>query len=232
MPLVFGSKVLRLYNGQNHSYVAYYESLTDPRHTLLVILSDKTKPEAYCRQKDESVFIDFLTDISSKNSSYSLPIFPEKTAKILVNAIDAILDNHISKSEEEWNLHFMRSHLNAYLNRETLYIDGQGMNFDELKQLVDSNYRMHLQEKNVPRSNFYLGITNDVDVRIADHEEKENTIISKAIAVLCDSNELAVKVEEDLGKRSNGFDNGNPTTISHGKPENTRFLYMYKRIKK
>ena len=122
----------------------------------------------------------------------------------------------------------MRAHLDAYLNRETIYVDGRDKNFTQLKDLVVSNYQIHLHEQNVPRSEFYIGISNDADVRLAEHEENEDITISKVLVVLCDSNELAVKVEEELGKPTNGFDNGNPTEISHGKPE-SRYIYLYKK---
>lgn len=228
LPVVFDKKVLRVYTDSNNRYVLYHESLTDPRHTLLVFISDKAKPESYCRSSNEGVFVDFLSDLNSKKSSYRLSIFPQDKVKELIDAIDVILGNKQPSSEEQWNFYFMRAHLDAYLNRETIYVDGRDTTFTELKELVIANYQVHLHEQNVPRSDFYIGITNDVDVRLAEHEAEEDITISKALVVRCNSNVLAVKVEEELGKRTNGFDNGNPTEISHGKPE-SRYVYLYKK---
>lgn len=228
LPVIFGEKVLRVYTDSNNRYVLYNQSLTDPRHTLLIFISEKAKPESYCRLTNEEVFVDFLYDINSDKPSYRLVIFHEDKVKQLIDAIDAILGNKQPSSEEQWNFYFMRAHLDAYLNRETIYVDGRDKNFTQLKDLVVSNYQIHLHEQNVPRSEFYIGISNDADVRLTEHEENEDITISKVLVVLCDSNELAVKVEEELGKPTNGFDNGNPTVISHGKPE-SRYIYLYKR---
>ena len=77
----------------------------------------------------------------------------------------------------------MRAQVDAYLSRETIYVDGRDKNFTQLKDLVVSNSQIHLHEQNVPRSEFYIGISNDVDVRLAEHEENEDiTISSKVIS--------------------------------------------------
>lgn len=93
LPVVFDKKVLRVYTDSNNRYVLYHESLTDPRHTLLVFISDKTKPESYCRSSNDGVFVDFLSELNSKKSSYRLSIFPQDKVKELIDAIDVILGN-------------------------------------------------------------------------------------------------------------------------------------------
>ena len=67
LPVIFGEKVLRVYTDSNNCYVLYHQSLTDPRHTLLIFISDKAKPESYCRLTNEEIFVDFFMTLIAIN---------------------------------------------------------------------------------------------------------------------------------------------------------------------
>lgn len=224
---ICGEQVLRIYKEDTTSrYVVYYNSLTSERHTLLLFLSDKAKAEIYDKETRSDVFVDFLTETHTTPSSYHIVLFHEKPVSEIIKALNIIIGSHQPSSLEEWSFYFMRAHLLAYQNRETIYTDCRKAAVNSVKDIIESQYLMYMHQTGIPRSDFYIGITNDVDIRLESHEKDDNLTIDKALAFLCDSNKIAVEVENLLGKRANGFDCGQPTSISAGKPDCTRYIYL------
>lgn len=76
-----------------------------------------------------------------------------------------------------------------------------------------------LNEKQYKRSDFYCGITGDIDANLARHNVKGYTA-----CVLCDSFETASNVERKLGEL--GFEIGDTDRLGNGGNEKSRIVYM------
>ena len=230
----YNSMKIHIYRDKRGNFAAYYESLTDDKHTVLYKLFTNQCFEAYNKESDVREISNFTSDLLHVNPDYTEIKPTKEVVCTLIDAIDIALEDKDNKGGEgsynqrDWLLHYTRCHLNSLLHRETTFIDGLKMDEETVRADLLQNFKLHLQKPGTTRKSFYCGITNDVDVRLEKHEKDEGGKINKAIAILCKSNDIAFKVENSLGKGPNAFDIGDPTDISRG-IESTRFIYIYKK---
>ena len=79
------------------------------------------------------------------------------------------------------------------------------------------------------KTDFYCGITNDFDERKSQHESQDHNgkAISNYKTIDCKKKNIAVKVEEKMGKM--GFDIGNPPHPGNGAVDDTTIVYLYRK---
>ena len=227
------SMQIHIYKDKRGNYAAYFESLTDDKHTVLYKLFTNQCFEVYNKESDSREIVNFTSDLHRSNPDYQEVEPSENDVCTLIKAINIVLEDKDAKSGEgsynqrDWSLHYTRCHLNSLLHRETTFIDGRKMDEDMVRADLLQNFKLHLQKPGTTRKSYYCGITNDVDVRLEKHEKDDDKEINTAIAILCKSNAIAFNVETSLGKVPNAFEIGDPTDISRG-VESTRYIYMYR----
>ena len=227
------SMQIHIYKDKRGNYAAYFESLTDDKHTVLYKLFANQCFEVYNKESDSREIVDFTSDLLHVNPDYTEIDTSENEVHTLIRAIDVALEDKDEKGSEcsynqrDWSLHYIRCHLKSLLQRNTTFIDGRNMDEETVRADLLQNFKLHLQRPGTTRKSYYCGITNDVDVRLEKHEKDDDKRIDKVIAILCKNNDIAFKVENSLGKGPNAFEIGNPSEISKG-VESTRYIYIYK----
>lgn len=80
------------------------------------------------------------------------------------------------------------------------------------------------------RNDFYCGIAENPEERIAVHEREDHNgqTIEKSVAYKCDSMEIAASIESDMHNIHN-FDIGRPRHVANGATERSVYVYLYRK---
>lgn len=107
------------------------------------------------------------------------------------------------------------------MNSMTKPLDGKEHSVEQIVKYFETMYWMaFLKNTQLKKSDYYCGITNDVESNLGRHK-----IDGYTACVNCASKEIAGQVEAKLGEM--GFDIGNPKNpVGNGGAENSTIVYM------
>ena len=106
------------------------------------------------------------------------------------------------------------------MNTITTPSDFKGQSVDAIAGYFDTMYKMSNLNYDYTRSDFYCGITNNIDSNLSRHNIEGYTA-----CVECSSFEISSQVEERLGNM--GFDIGNPNNpAGNGGADDSTIVYM------
>lgn len=98
------------------------------------------------------------------------------------------------------------------------------------EQIVSNMFFTYVTERKIGdiRTDFYCGITNDLDIRMNAHRRNDFLIEGdKVFAWKCRSADVAAEVEHRMGEM--GFDIGDTETFGNGGTENSCIVYLLKK---
>lgn len=108
-----------------------------------------------------------------------------------------------------------------------VYVDATKLSKELIVKLVVEKYH-EIFKHDDNKSNYYCGITNDLDRRMEEHRHDDFSIVDdKVFAWNCSSAKVAAEVEKNLEKL--GFDIGNTDTTGNGGSVDSSIVYLLKK---
>lgn len=107
--------------------------------------------------------------------------------------------------------------------------DANGFTAGSVEQILLAWYETN-RETDDAHDNFYCGIAENPEERIADHEREDHNgqQIEKSVAYKCDNMGIAADVESHMHDIYN-FDYGDPPHDANGATEESVFVYLYRK---
>lgn len=126
---------------------------------------------------------------------------------------------------------FMLLNLHLYsLDYNYMMVDATNFSSDQIVQLICGKYD-EIFKSGENKHDYYCGITNDLDIRMEAHRNKDFSIVdNKVYAWNCSTATIAADVEKRLGDL--GFDIGNTATVGNGGVHSFSIVYLLKKGKK
>lgn len=197
-------------------YAVQYISDTRKDKSLLLVL-DPQQP--ICCDGDSAQFV--------LPCGFRQPLFDiDKHAIKVIELLQGLLKDVAYNSPQYWIIHDMLVHLNAQQNRNYACFKAFG---HEAPYIADRLVDYYTAERHSgdTRNQFYCGVTYDVDIRMSEHEEKDQKTYHKCLGILCRTETIAETVEGIM--RDKGFCIGKSDKQGNGAKNFSRYVYLYRR---
>lgn len=146
---------------------------------------------------------------------------------IINHAVEVIRKVIYENKEKAYEYINLLSHVEAAHYNYT-YIDAAHMSVDEICDSIRHYVNTVLYKIGDYKDSFYCGITNDIDIRMRQHREKDFNIVGNQVgAWLCCDVECATEVERRMGEF--GYDIGRGNKAGKGTNDDSRCVYILKK---
>ena len=124
----------------------------------------------------------------------------------------------------------LKNHIISELCYDYSYIDATKYSVNMIKEGIDFIFESCYDPGELKNS-FYCGITNDLDIRMQQHRERDFEIVDdKVYAWVCAIAPVAAEVENLAGNA--GYDIGETNNIGNGGEEDSIIVYLLKKGKR
>lgn len=143
-----------------------------------------------------------------------------------------ILDEVIEIIDANNEIHkysVLKNHIISELCYDYSYVDATKYSLNSIKERIDFIFESRYTPNELKNS-FYCGITNDLDIRMQQHREKDFEIVNdKVYAWICATALVAAEVEKLAGDA--GYDIGATNNMGNGGEEDSVIVYLLKKGK-
>lgn len=236
--------IISFWQTQQHLNIirVFYFSYTDRDKTLVADVDrDKNLGVMYIangenadRNKDILPFIDAVMNKNTMQGYRRLK-HTGNDMEIVEQTYDTICQ-HLSQmddaNENYSGIYNLKLHVESFLSYDYTYVDGTTLYGETIRDMLEDYYIVHFA-KYGNRKSCYCGITNDIDIRMDQHRQKDFAIsYNKVFAVLCVDKADAIRVESMMSNDfsvSSNRDLRNEQLAGKGAIENTRYVYLLKK---
>lgn len=162
-------------------------------------------------------FFDFCDYKQMSRNGYDRSILDE-----VIEIIDANKENH--------KYSVLKNHIISELCYDYSYVDATKYSANMIKEGIDFIFESRYAPGELKNS-FYCGITNDLDIRMQQHRERDFEIVDdKVYAWVCAMAPVAAEVENLAGNA--GYDIGETNNIGNGGEKDSIIVYLLKKGKR